>query len=107
MIQNADGVALWNLCADRYALTKKGYYDKEEMMTEFKSLTKDDKESNSNFLKRVEAKVNEMELHDITLKSHVIALTLLQGLISEHLRTPIVAIMQDEGNGDFNDWIKE
>ena len=107
MIQNANGLTLWKTCGLRFAAKKKGHYEKEELKAEFKSLNKNDNESNASFLKRIEQKANELALHDINLKAHEKALTLLKGLKSEYLRNPIVAIMQDDGNGKYKDWIVE
>ena len=105
MIKNADGLALWHNCAKRFAPTKKGHYEKEELKSEFKSMTKNPTESNSSFLKRIEQKVNELKQYGINLQAHEQALTLLKGLKSESLKTPIVAIMQDDGKGEYKDWI--
>ena len=107
MIENADGIALWEQCSKRFAPTKKGYYDREELKEEFKSMVKEDKETNENFLKRLEKKANELTREGIELRPHVKALTLLKGLRSECLKTPIVSIMQEEGSGEYADWIKE
>mmetsp|Transcript_11670 Transcript_11670/g.16538 ORF Transcript_11670/g.16538 Transcript_11670/m.16538 type:complete len:150 (-) Transcript_11670:707-1156(-) len=79
MIQQAGGAQLWTQCAERFAPTKKRYYDKEEMKADFNNLSKNDKESNSNFLKRLETKANELDREGIVLTPHVKALTLLRG----------------------------
>ena len=107
MIRNADGLSLWTTCGVRFAPKKKGHYEKEELKNEFKTLSKNDNETNSSFLRRIEQKANELTLHGINLQAHEKALTLLKGLTSEYLRTPIVAIMQDDGNGEYKEWIVE
>jgi len=86
---------------------QKGYYDKEELKEEFLAIVKNDKESNEIFLKRIESKANELDREGISLKPHVKAFTLLKGLRAECLKTPIISIMQDEGNGDYAEWIKD
>jgi len=42
LIEKADGLALWKLCSERFALTKKGKYEKEEIKSEFKLVKKED-----------------------------------------------------------------
>jgi len=59
-------------------------------------MTKNAKETNSNFLKQLKVKVNKLDREGIKLEPHVKALTLLQGLQSECLKTPIVSLMQNE-----------
>ena len=107
MIRNADGLSLWTTCGVQFAPKKKRPYEKEELKNEFKTLSKNDNETNSSFLRRIEQKANELTLHGINLQAHEKALTLLKGLTSEYLRIPIVAIMQDDGTGEYKEWIVE
>jgi deoxyuridine 5'-triphosphate nucleotidohydrolase len=105
LIETADGLHLWELILHRFKPALKGTFEKEDLKIEFRNMHKNDKETNTGFLKRIEQKLAYLQLHNLYLSDAEKAVALLEGLRSEYLIQPVVQLRAD-GDSTYDSWIK-
>jgi hypothetical protein len=105
LIETADGIHLWELILHRFKPALKGTFEKEDLKIEFRNMQKNDKESNTAFLKRMEQKLAYLQLHDLHPSDAEKAVALLEGLRSEYLIQPVVQLRAD-GDSTYDSWVK-
>jgi deoxyuridine 5'-triphosphate nucleotidohydrolase len=105
LIETADGIQLWNLILQRFKPALKGTFEKEDLKIEFRNMHKNEKETNTAFLKRIEQKLAYLQLHNLHISDAEKAVALLEGLRSAYLIQPVVQLRAD-GDSTYDSWIK-
>lgn len=72
-----------------------GTFEKEDLKIEFRNMHKNDKETNTGFLKQMEQKLAYLQLHNLHLSDTKKSVALLEGLRSEYLIQPVVQLWAD------------
>ena len=80
MIDEGDGLKLWESIERRFKMAEKSEFDRDDLKSEFKSITKNPSESNDTYLRRVEKKLAYLASHDINPTYKEQAVVLLEGL---------------------------
>ena len=104
MIEEGDGLKLWEKLESRFSTTHKSNFDKDELRNEFKTMTKGSNESNEGFLSRVEKKLTTLHQHHIYPTPVEQAVVLLEGMKSTHLNEAIVQLRTGESSA-YSSWI--
>ena len=106
MIDESDGLRLWDMIEQRFQTAPKNYFDKDDLCAEFKAMKQGQKESTKDFLKCVEKKIAKLDLYDIHPTAAEQTVVLLEGMASKHLVDPVVQLHTGQ-NSIYSNWIKE
>ena len=105
LIDESDGLKLWQLLEQRFQTSPKNDFDKDDLRNEFKSMKQGVKESAEDFLKRVEKKIAYLDQYEIQPTAAEQAVVLLEGLASNVLLDPVVQLRTGQSS-IYSDWIK-
>ena len=86
MIEERDGLKLWDKLEARFSTTHKNDFDKEDLLNEFKTMSKGSNENIEAFLSRVEKKLTTLHQHHIYPSQVEQAVVLLEGIKSKHVQ---------------------
>ena len=106
MINTANGLELWKLIEERFKMSQKNDFDKDEIKAEFKAMKRGTREKDNDFLARVEKKITYLAINEIYPSATEQAVVLLEGLQSEYLADPVVQL-QTGHSSVYDQWVKE
>ena len=106
MINKANGLKLWETIERRFGVIEKNEFDKDDLKSDFKAMTKQSNENHEAYLKRIEKKLSYLAIHNIQPSYREQAVVLLEGLKSEYLIEPIVQIRTGTATV-YSEWLKE
>ena len=106
MIQQADGIALWNTLIARFKPIHKDDIELADMTTKFTTFRKLPKEQDDVYIQRFEDKVNDMDFYGIKPTPQLQAVVFLGGLNEPILTDPIMQIRASP-TSTYTNWIVE